>query len=247
MAILLGTIVGGLAATEGTPSLFLRHDHGVRGAVLGREPANPAHRSGRAQSLCRSQHRALDRVHCSRTYGVITDLGGALVTSWFWLVGAVALSLMPHAGERPCSARPRRSLPSTIAVFSNLAIGAVGVRDLSPLALAWRIALFPTLVGALLLAVFALDLGFATYGITQQPTAGAAQVFSTWRGIHVAIDLAGLAIAGRPVHRAGILGGAVLGRRRQHAHAWSRPFNVLNAAFIVGGTVSDRPRCKAAV
>src|SRR2546423_2024732 len=44
-----------------------------------------------------------------------------------------------------------------------------------------RIALFPTLVGAFFLAVFALDLGFATYSVTAPPGAGVTQVFSSDR------------------------------------------------------------------
>ena len=47
----------------GQPSgLFRRDDRGVLAALLGREPADPAHRPGRAQSPCRSEHRALDRL-----------------------------------------------------------------------------------------------------------------------------------------------------------------------------------------
>ena len=56
--------------------------------------------------------------------------------------------------------------------------------------------LWPTLVGALLLALFALDLGFATYGAAQAAPASVAEVFTTWKGIRIALDLAGLAIAG---------------------------------------------------
>src|SRR5439155_23576506 len=77
---------------------------------------------------------------------------------------------------------------------------------------------------------------FATYGIAQQPTAGIAQVFSSWRGIHVAIDLAGLAIAGGlfivPAFSA-VQSWAGADRRARVVAA----VNVLNAAFIVGGTL----------
>ena len=65
MAILLGTIVGGLAAEGRQPPGDLRRDdRDVLAAVLGREPADPAHRPGRAEPPHRSEHRALDRRRC---------------------------------------------------------------------------------------------------------------------------------------------------------------------------------------
>ena len=75
--------------------------------------------------------------------------------------------------------------------------------------------LLPTLVGALLLGVFAIDLGFATFGAPQAATPQASpQVFTSWRGIRIAIDLAGLAIAGGLFIVPVVRRGAVLGRRR---------------------------------
>src|SRR5207342_924416 len=97
---------------------------------------------------------------------------GGLATSWFWLVGAVALSLMPPLVKLVLGATEE-------VVTAFLAIFSISIAISSGLA-AWlshgRIALFPTLVGAALLAVFAFDLGFATYGVQQAATAGIAQV-----------------------------------------------------------------------
>src|SRR5437588_520938 len=76
----------------------------------------------------------------------------------------------------------------------------------------------------------------ATCGMTAPPGAGVAQVFSSWRGIHVAIDLAGLAIAGGlfivPAFSA-VQSWAGADKRARVVAA----VNVLNALFIVGGTL----------
>ena len=72
--------------------------------------------------------------------------------------------------------------------------------------------------------------------MTAPPGAGVAQVFSSWRGIHVAIDLAGLAIAGGlfivPAFSA-VQSWAGADKRARVVAA----VNVLNALFIVGGTL----------
>jgi acyl-[acyl-carrier-protein]-phospholipid O-acyltransferase/long-chain-fatty-acid--[acyl-carrier-protein] ligase len=98
--------------------------------------------------------------------------------------------------------------------------------------------ILPTLIGAVLLALFAIDLGWATYGapLALVP-AGVSEVFSSGRGLRVMIDLAGLAIAG----------GLYIVPTFAAVQAWAGPdrrarviaaVNVLNAAFMVGGTVA---------
>jgi acyl-[acyl-carrier-protein]-phospholipid O-acyltransferase/long-chain-fatty-acid--[acyl-carrier-protein] ligase len=233
MAILLGTIVGGLAAKEGShPAIFGTMI--MVFAVLCWAASLLIPRTGQG-----APNLYVDPNIARSTGSLLKDLWsdhriwwGALVTSWFWLVGAVALSLMPPLVKTVLGAT-EEVVTVYLAVFSiAIAVGSLLAAWLSH----GRIALFPTLVGALMLAVFALDLGFATYGITQQPTANVAQVFSTWRGIHVAIDLAGLAIAGGlfivPAFSA-VQSWAGADKRARVVAA----VNVLNAAFIVGGTL----------
>src|SRR5262249_28319285 len=108
---------------------------------------------------------------------------GALVTSWFWLVGAVALSLMPPLVKNVLGGNGE-VVTTCLAVFSAwLAAG--------------RIILLPTLIGAVLLGLFALDLGFSTFGARQVPGLdGYVAIFASVRGIRFALDLAGIAIAG---------------------------------------------------
>src|SRR3954469_17968600 len=194
MAILLGTIVGGLAAKEGThPGYF--------GAMIvifsvlcwGASLLIP--RTGQG-----APNLYVDPNIARSTGSLLRDLWidkrllwGSLVTSWFWLVGAVALGLMTPMVKTVLS-NTEEVVTAYLAVFSiAIAVGSLLAAWLSH----GRIALFPTLMGAALLAVFAFDLGFATYGAS--PVAarlGFSEVFSSWKGARIGIHLAGLAIAG---------------------------------------------------
>jgi len=232
MAILLGTIVGGLAAKEGThPAYF--------GALIvifsllcwGASLLIP--RTGQG-----APNLYVDPNIARSTGSLLKDLWfdkrlwwGAIVTSWFWLIGAVALSLLTPMVKGVLS-NSEEVVTAYLAVFSiAIAVGSLLAAWLSH----GRIALFPTLVGAFLLGVFAIDLGFTISGAPEAAKATVFQVFTSWRGIHVAIDLAGLAIAGGlfivPAFSA-VQSWAGADKRARVIAA----VNVLNALFIVGGT-----------
>jgi acyl-[acyl-carrier-protein]-phospholipid O-acyltransferase/long-chain-fatty-acid--[acyl-carrier-protein] ligase len=232
MAILLGTIVGGLAAKEGThPGYF--------GALIvifsllcwGASLLIP--RTGQG-----APNLHVDPNIARSTGSLLKDLWidkrlwwGAVVTSWFWLIGAVALSLLTPLVKGVLS-NTEEVVTAYLAVFSiAIAVGSLLAAWLSH----GRIALFPTLVGAFLLGVFAIDLGFTISGAPEAAKTSVFEVFTSWRGIHVAIDLAGLAIAGGlfivPAFSA-VQSWAGADKRARVIAA----VNVLNAAFIVGGT-----------
>ena len=234
MAILLGTIVGGLAAKDGNhPGYF--------GAMImvfallcwGASLLIP--RTGQG-----APNLNVDPNIARSTGSLLKDLWidkrlwwGSLVTSWFWLVGAVVLSLLPPLVKNVLGAT-EEVVTAYLAVFS-IAI-AIGSRLAAWLAHG-RIVLLPTLVGAVLLGVFALDLGLATYGAPRTPrTPASPRCSPPGSGIHIAIDLAGLAIAG----------GLFIVPAFSAVQAWAgadkrarviAAVNVLNAAFIVGGTL----------
>ena len=154
---------------------------------------------------------------------------GALVTSWFWAFGATALSLLPNL-VRDTLGGNEAVATSFLAVFS-IAI-AVGSALASWLAHG-RIMLAPTLIAAVLLGLFAIDLGIATYGLHGGlGTLTPAEIFGSGRGLRVAIDLAGMAIAGGlfivPVFSAVQFWAGADRRARVIAAV-----NVLNAAFMV--------------
>jgi acyl-[acyl-carrier-protein]-phospholipid O-acyltransferase/long-chain-fatty-acid--[acyl-carrier-protein] ligase len=159
---------------------------------------------------------------------------GALVTSWFWLVGIVALSLLPPLVKLQIGG-DEATVTAYLVIFSV----AVGIGSaLAALIARGRIVLRTTLAGAVLLGLFTLDLGIAMRGVAPSGDArGPAEVFTTLTGVWAALDLFGLAVAGGlyivPVFAA--------------VQAWAGPqfrartiaaVNVLNAAFMAGGTVA---------
>ncbi|MBX9841932.1 MAG: acyl-[ACP]--phospholipid O-acyltransferase [Xanthobacteraceae bacterium] len=234
LAILLGTIVGGLAAKDGgDPASFAGLMIVFALLCWGSSLLIPKVGSG-APDLVISKNIA------SSTVELINHLRsdrrlwwGALVTSWFWLVGAVVLALMPTLVKKTLGGNE-----DVVTIY--LAVFSVAVAVGSGLA-AWlasgRIVILPTLIGAVGLSLFALDLGWATWGMPLKlEQVGVSAVFSSAQGIRMAIDLAGLAISGGlyivPTFAA-VQAWAGADRRARVIAA----VNVLNAAFMVGGTV----------
>src|SRR6516162_57680 len=234
VAILLGTIVGGIAAKDGgDPAhfafLMIVFSLLCWGASLFIPPTGAA-----APDLIVRRNVLVS------TAGLVNFLRedprlwwGALVTSWFWLVGAVALSLMPPL-VKSVFAGNEDVVTTCLAIFSvSIAIGS----GLAAWLAAGRIILLPTLIGAVLLGLFALDLGFSTLGARPVPGLdGYVAIFASVRGIRFALDLAGIAIAGGlfivPTFAA-VQSWAGADRRARVVAA----VNVLNAAFMAGSTV----------
>ena len=233
MAILLGTIVGGLAAKEGNhPAMFGALI--MVFALLCWMSSLFIPRTGQG-----APDLHIDRNIARSTGSLLKDLWsdsrlwwGGLVTSWFWLVGAVALSLMPPLVKSVLGAT-EEVVTAFLAVFSiSIAIGSLS----RGLAVARPHRAVADALGAGLLAAFSLDLGFSAYGAAATAPAGVMQVFTSWKGIERRDRSRGPRDRGRSVHRPLVRGRAVLGRRRQ-ARPRGRGRNVLNAAFIVGGTL----------
>jgi acyl-[acyl-carrier-protein]-phospholipid O-acyltransferase/long-chain-fatty-acid--[acyl-carrier-protein] ligase len=234
IAILLGTIVGGLAAKDGgDPTQFallmIVFSLLCWGSSLFIPPTGEA-----APDLVMRWNIA------ASTWDLLKHLRddrriwwGAFVTCWFWVVGAVALSLLPPLVKNVLGGT-EEVVTTCLAIFS-IAI-AVGSGIAAWLA-AGRIILLPTLIGAFLLGLFAIDLGWATFGVVPpaEPV-GVAGMFSSLRGIRLAIDLAGLAIAGGlyivPTFAAVQAWAGADRRARVTAGV-----NVLNAAFMTGSAL----------
>jgi acyl-[acyl-carrier-protein]-phospholipid O-acyltransferase / long-chain-fatty-acid--[acyl-carrier-protein] ligase len=157
---------------------------------------------------------------------------GGLVTSWFWLVGAVVLSLiLPMVKE--ILGGEQEVVTASIGIFAVfIAIG-------SGLA-AWlahgRIILLPTVVGAFLMGVFLIDLGLATIWAVPPPVKQGLSLFLSLKGMRIAFDLAMLAIAGGlfivPVFAAVQTWAGADHRARVIAAV-----NVLNAGFMAGASL----------
>ena len=234
VAILLGTIVGGLAARNGgEAALFavLVMSFAIAcwiGALLIPATGEGAPQLKIAINIAASTATMIRHLHSDARLW-----WGAMVTSWFWLVGIVVLSLLPPLIKTIIGGNEE-----TVTVYLAAFSIAVGVGSGLAAAIArGRIVLKTTLVGAILLGAFALDLGVATLGVTPAPSPqNPAAVFASVLGIRAAVDLCGLAVAG----------GLFIVPAFAAVQAWSgadyrartiAAVNILNAAFMTGATV----------
>ncbi|MFL6797298.1 MAG: acyl-[ACP]--phospholipid O-acyltransferase [Xanthobacteraceae bacterium] len=234
IAILLGTIVGGLAAKDGgDPAKFALLMILFSLFCWGASLLIP--RTGEAAPDLIIQRNVL--VSTGGLLRFLRDdprlLWGAIVTSWFWLVGAVALSLMPPLVKNVLGG-DEEVVTTCLAVFSIcIAVGS----GLAAWLAAGRIILLPTVLAAVLLGLFAIDLGWSSWGAAPiTDFSGFWSLFTSWRGIHLGIDLAGLAIAGGlyivPVFAA-VQAWAGADRRARVVAG----VNVLNAAFMTASAL----------
>jgi acyl-[acyl-carrier-protein]-phospholipid O-acyltransferase/long-chain-fatty-acid--[acyl-carrier-protein] ligase len=158
---------------------------------------------------------------------------GGLVVSWFWLVGAAVTTLLAPLVKHALGG-DEEVINACLAIFSiAVAVGS----GLAAWLASGRIVLMPTVLGAGLLAVFAIDIGWLTAGMVP-PAQGRDvwDVFTSGAGIRVAIDLAGLAIGGGLFivpSFAAVQSWAGADRRARVVAA----VNVLNALFIVASGI----------
>ncbi|ESZ00248.1 acyl-[ACP]--phospholipid O-acyltransferase [Mesorhizobium australicum] len=115
-----------------------------------------------------------------------------LMTSWFWLIGAIVLSILPTLVKDQLGG-------GEIAVTAYLAVFAISIAIGSAIA-AWmsqgRIVLLPAPVGTALLALFGLDLAWTIWSMQPSPRSETLGLFFAGPNtIRVAIDLAGMAIS----------------------------------------------------
>jgi MFS family permease len=234
VAILLGTIAGGLAARNSNEAgLFAALIMGFAIACWLSALLIPATGEGAPQLKIAINIAASTTAMIRYLRSDARLWWGAMVTSWFWLVGIVVLSLLPPLIKTIIGGN-EETVTVYLAGFS-IAVGAGS--GLAALIARGRIVLKTTLVGAVLLGAFAVDLGLATSGAPLAASAqGPAAVFSSTLAIRAAIDLCGLAAAG----------GLFIVPAFAAVQAWSgadhrartiAAVNVLNAAFMTGATV----------
>jgi len=234
VAILLGTIAGGLAARDrGEATLFAALIMSFSAACWTSALLIPATGEGAPQLKIGTNIAASTAAMIRHLRSDARLWWGAMVTSWFWLVGIVVLSLLPPLIKTIIGGN-EETVTVYLAGFS-IAVGAGS--GLAAVIARGRIVLRTTLVGAVLLGAFALDLGLATFGVPYAASPqGPAAVFASALAIRAAIDLCGLAVAG----------GLFIVPAFAAVQAWSgadhrartiAAVNVLNAAFMTGATV----------
>ena len=133
------------------------------------------------------------------------------MTTWFWLMGIVVLSLLPPLIKTLIGGNE-----DTVTAYLALFSVAVGLGSgLAARIAHGRIVLTTTLIGAVLLAAFALDLGVTTWSAVPAATPQApAAVFTSFLGAEHGDRSRRHGHCRRAVHRAGFCRGAGLERRR---------------------------------
>ena len=231
VAILTGTIAGGMAARDGgDPASFASAMILLALACWASARFIPP--SGRAapQLRIRANIAASTAQLLRATATEPRQLWATLVVSWFWLVGIVVLALLPPLAKGRFGGT-EDVLTAFLAIFSiSIGIGSA----LASMIARGRIVLMPVPIAAVLIGLFALDLGFAAK--SDGALTHIAALYGTPLGLRVTADLAGVAIAGGlfivPAftaiqHWAGA-------ERRARAIA---AVNVLNAAAMVAGSL----------
>ncbi len=118
-----------------------------------------------------------------------------LALSWFWLTGAVALSLVPVAVRNATGG----GIEVEAAISALFAIG-IGAGSLgAALVTRGRILLTPAPLAALGMAFFLIEIGLATLALGTAPSGhetSLAAFFTSAAGLRIAADVAGVAAAG---------------------------------------------------
>src|SRR5215472_16389514 len=233
IAILTGTIVAGITSKNGGPASFAGLMMAFALACWISALFIP--RTGEA-----APHLVIDFNIARSTWTLLRDLRresrlwwGGMVVSWFWLDGVVVTTLLAPLIQTALGG-DEGVINAYLAVFSvAVAVGS----GLAAWLASGRIVLIPTVFGAVLLAVFAIDLGWITTGLVAgQQGRGIAEVFGGAAGVHVALDLAGIAIGGGLFivpSFAAVQAWAGVDRRARVVAA----VNVLNALFMTAAAL----------
>ncbi len=234
VAILLGLVAGGVTGLRSTPVVL------VVGELVAVAVASWAATLFIPSTAVAAPGLRVERNVLRSTVGMIADLRasrrlwvGALGVSWFWLSGAVTLSLVPLVVKERIGGGVE--VETAISVF--FAIG-VGLGSLATVLIArGRIFIRHVPLAAVAMAGFLVDVGVATLPLGSSSAAmGLHDFLRSPLGLRVAFDLVGLAAAG------GLFSVPLFAA----VQSWSSPdrrarvvagVSVLNALFMVLGSV----------
>jgi acyl-[acyl-carrier-protein]-phospholipid O-acyltransferase/long-chain-fatty-acid--[acyl-carrier-protein] ligase len=237
LAILTGTIAGGIAMQNGGDLTLL--SFGMMGVATASYaaawfiPATPK----AAPALRVDANILRSTFTLLRELWVDTPLWRAgVVTSLFWLIGVIAMSLLP-----PLVKNQMHGSEPVVTIY--LAIFAIAIAIGSGLAaflLHGKIVMLPTAAGAAIIAIASADLGLSLMlspGVSDSPALAPAEFFAQPGAWRATIDLALLAVAGGLMivpSFAAIQAFAAPSERARIVAA----VNVLNAAFMaLGATI----------
>ena len=236
LAILGGTITGGLAMTGGGNPVVLTVMMMVFALLCW----------GASLFIPRTGQAAPDLAIDPNILGSTTRLLGelwsdtrlwrcAVVTSIFWMIGAIVLSLLPALVMHTLG-----GAETVVTIYLAVFAIAIGVGSgLASWLSAGRIILLPAALGALAIGLFSLEFGFALLRLPAQDTTtvlAPSAFFARPIAWHAAFNLGILAVAG----------GLMIVPSFAAIQAWAAPerrarivaaVNVLNAALMVGGAL----------
>jgi acyl-[acyl-carrier-protein]-phospholipid O-acyltransferase / long-chain-fatty-acid--[acyl-carrier-protein] ligase len=236
-AILIGTIAGGEAATHASAN-WLVFPAVLAFAAICVAAAFAIPSTGKGDETI-----VIDRNPLTSTFHLLTELRkdrpswvGGLIVSWFWLVGIVVLTLLPAMVKDQLNGAPAVTNLALALFTIGIAVGSVTAARLS--SLRPNLALVPA--GALLMALFGLDLAWSLWGVAPVPgvapvtVSGFLTSFAGWR---LAFDLMGLAFAGG-LYVVPSFASVQAGAHADHRARVIGGVNVLNAAFMTVATLA---------
>jgi acyl-[acyl-carrier-protein]-phospholipid O-acyltransferase/long-chain-fatty-acid--[acyl-carrier-protein] ligase len=234
LAVIAGTFVGGAASRDGGDALWfcglliaLAAASWIAALFIPRTGESAPDLKVEANVIRSTGHLLKDLWDDYRLWR------GGVIVSFFWLIGAVTLALLPGM--------VKLTLGANDMVFNiYLALFAVGIALGSALA-SWllngRTLLLPTPIAAVFMAAFSLDLGVSLLGVRPHvPALAAHEFFRSFAAWHIGFDLLGLAMSG----------GLFIVPAFAAVQTWAKPdhrarivaaVNVMSALFMVLGAV----------
>jgi acyl-[acyl-carrier-protein]-phospholipid O-acyltransferase/long-chain-fatty-acid--[acyl-carrier-protein] ligase len=193
MAILIGTIAGGQLVSETT------HMGLVSLAVVGLallswgSASRIPHTAPSAPELRINTNPWTSTAHLLKSlYAEPRLWDGMIIVSWFWLAGAVVLSLLP-ALVKGVVGGTEGVVTLCLAVFAiGIAVGSLFAAQLSHVRP--NLALVP--IGAIVMGVIGLDLAWAIGTTTTGTDITPSEFITSWAGVHLLVDFALFAFGG---------------------------------------------------
>jgi acyl-[acyl-carrier-protein]-phospholipid O-acyltransferase/long-chain-fatty-acid--[acyl-carrier-protein] ligase len=233
LAILAGTVGGGIMVAEASPWAIAGVTIGV--SVLAWFCATLIPPTGQSapdlvidDNIAKSAFRLLGELRENPRLWI-----AAIAISGFWMVGAIILSLLLPLAKQTLGGSESLVTLFLAAFTIGIALGSLVAARLSER----RILLVLCPIGGVLTGLFAIDLAVATWGMAPAgPAVGWREFIRSAHDIRILTDLIGIAAAGGlfvvPIFA--FLQAEAGEDRRARVVAAN---NVLNAAFMVGGSV----------
>ncbi len=228
-AILLGTVAGGLAAGRDKPPMVV--------AAIVMAIAVACWLSARMipATGAAAPNLVITRNPWTSTWALIRDVKaekrlwhGTLIVSWFWLAGAVALSLLPTLVEKVVGGVETVFTLCLMLFAIGVAIGS----GLAARASQFRPNMAVVPIGGFIMAIFLLALAWTAHGVVKGVDVTPFAFATSKTGVHILIELCGIAIGGGMFVVPSFAAVQLWAKQDKRARVIAA-VNVISAAFIV--------------